>query len=108
MVGVRVHRYYKTHVLPLNDAIARGVTFINSISERRLNYIWIEKVSYASPLLTDAYVLAALKAAASPPGPFVGRSLWPEGYMTHLDKYVKNFHETPLCWRHGIALANDS
>jgi aphidicolan-16beta-ol synthase/syn-copalyl-diphosphate synthase len=82
--------------VPLNDAISRGVAFINSISDRPLNYIWVEKVSYASPLLTDAYVLAALKAATSPPGPFVGRSLWPEGYMTHLDKYVKNFHETPL------------
>nr|UOW59923.1 SonA [Paraconiothyrium archidendri] len=81
---------------PLNDAITRGVAYINSISHRPLNYIWIEKVSYASPLLTDAYVIAALKAASSEPGPLVGRSLWPEGYMTHLDKYVKNFWETPL------------
>ena len=88
--------FYERLQKPLNDAIARGVAYINSVSDRPLNYIWIEKVSYASPLLTDAYVLAALKAAASPPGPFVGRSLWPEGYMTHLDKYVKNFHETPL------------
>ncbi|KAL1601386.1 hypothetical protein SLS60_006298 [Paraconiothyrium brasiliense] len=81
---------------PLNDAIGRGVAFINSTSDRPLDYIWIEKVSYASPLLRDAYVLAALKATASPPGPLVGRSIWPENSMTHLNKYAKSFHETPL------------
>ncbi|KAH8799111.1 Copalyl diphosphate synthase [Xylogone sp. PMI_703] len=81
---------------PLNDAIARGVAFINSFTERPLNYIWIEKVSYASPLLTDAYILAALKAASSPPGATVGGSLWHDGVSAHMDKHVQLFHKAPL------------
>ncbi|CAI6236867.1 unnamed protein product [Periconia digitata] len=88
--------FFETLQKPLNDAIARAVTFINSISDRSLDYIWIEKVSYASPLLRDAYVLAALRASASPPGLSTGRSVWSVAQMKQIDEYVKKRHESPL------------
>lgn len=81
---------------PLDDAIGRGVAFVNSISAHPLNYIWIEKVSYASPLLTESYLLAALKAASSPPGASVGSSLWHNTSRAGLDKHVKLFGRAPL------------
>ena len=49
---------------PLDGAIERALAFVNSISDHSLDCIWIEKVSYASPLLTESYLLAAPKAAA--------------------------------------------
>jgi hypothetical protein len=81
---------------PLDSAIERGVVFVNSISAHPLNYIWIEKVSYASPLLTESYLLAALKAASSPPGASVGSSLGHNTSSARMDKHVKLFHQAQL------------
>ncbi|KAI0454428.1 Copalyl diphosphate synthase [Xylaria acuta] len=83
---------------PLDQAIGRGVAYIQSIEERPLNYIWIEKVSYASRLLTDSYVLAALKAASSAPetGATIGSSLWQHVSSASLDKHVKLFSKAEL------------
>ncbi|GAW15751.1 hypothetical protein ANO14919_051710 [Xylariales sp. No.14919] len=87
---------------PLDEAIERGVAFIKSIEERPLNYIWIEKVSYASRLLTDSYVLAALKAASSAPavGATIGSSLWQNVASSSLDKHVKLFSKAELFSAH--------
>ena len=87
---------------PLDDAIKRGVAFINSIEERPLHYIWIEKVSYASRLLTDAYVLGALKAASSVPkgDATIGASLWKNTSSSSLDKHVKLFSKAELFSAH--------
>ncbi|KAI0972982.1 aphidicolan-16beta-ol synthase [Xylaria arbuscula] len=87
---------------PLDDAIQRGIAFIKSIEERPLNYIWIEKVSYASRLLTDSYVLGALKAASSAPtgGATIGSSLWQNVSSTNLDKHVKLFSKAELFSAH--------
>ncbi|KAI1359805.1 Copalyl diphosphate synthase [Xylaria arbuscula] len=87
---------------PLDDAIKRGVAFINSIEERPLHYIWIEKVSYASRLLTDAYVLGALKASSSVPtgDATIGASLWKSTSSSSLDKHVKLFSKAELFSAH--------
>lgn len=86
---------------PLDEAIRRAIAFVDSVKdsgdEYRLNYIWIEKVSYASPLLTKAYLLAARWAAqaSSSNGGSVGASLWippREG----LDRHVRLFHKAEL------------
>ncbi|KAK8104680.1 Ent-kaur-16-ene synthase [Apiospora kogelbergensis] len=62
---------------PLDNAIKRGVMFIQSAKETPASYIWIEKVSYASPVLTESYRLAALKATSSTPPPgTIGSSVW--------------------------------
>ncbi|KAK7976643.1 salicylate synthetase [Apiospora arundinis] len=62
---------------PLDNAINRGVVFIQSAKETPASYIWIEKVSYASPVLTESYRLAALKAtSATPPPGTIGSSVW--------------------------------
>ncbi|KAI0203005.1 Copalyl diphosphate synthase [Astrocystis sublimbata] len=83
---------------PLDQAIERGVAYIKSIEERPLNYIWIEKVSYASRLLTDSYVLGALKAASSAPSTSatIGSSLWQNVNTSVLDKHVKLFSKAEL------------
>ncbi|KAI1438940.1 terpene synthase family protein [Xylaria sp. CBS 124048] len=83
---------------PLDDAINRAVAFIQSIDDRPLNYIWIEKVSYASRLLTDSYVLAALKAASSSPatGGTTGSSLWQDVPTTRINKHIKLFSQADL------------
>lgn len=62
---------------PLDNAINRGVVFIQSAKETPASYIWIEKVSYASPVLTESYRLAALKATSATPLPgTIGSSVW--------------------------------
>lgn len=83
---------------PLNEAIRRGIAFADSAkNDTRLNYVWIEKVSYASPLLTQSYLLAARWAAAksSPDGFSVGSSLWTPP-KDGLDKHVHLFHQAEL------------
>lgn len=54
---------------PLDSGIERGIAFIRGHHTESIHLpIWIEKVSYSSSLLTDCYVVAALKAATSPYG----------------------------------------
>lgn len=82
---------------PLDSAIDRGVTYIRSQATTTPNPIWIEKVSYASPLLTEAYVLAALKAASSLPGDEkVGKTLFRVELSLKGRKHVKLLQQTPL------------
>ncbi|GAP92352.1 putative terpene synthase family protein [Rosellinia necatrix] len=86
---------------PLEQAIERGVAFIKSVDERPLNYIWIEKVSYASRLLTDSYVLAALKSASTTVSEAtIGTSLWQNVSSASLDKHVKLFAKAELFSAH--------
>lgn len=49
----------------LEKAIDAAVDFIQShdVSQTSSDYIWVEKVTYASPFLTQCYKLAALKAS---------------------------------------------
>ncbi|KAI1128184.1 Copalyl diphosphate synthase [Nemania abortiva] len=86
---------------PLDQAIERGVAFIQSIEDRPLNYIWIEKVSYASRLLTDSYTLGALKAASlAPATATIGSSLWQNVSSASMDKHVKLFSKAELFSAH--------
>lgn len=83
---------------PVNQAIRRGIAFADSMGgdDARPNYIWIEKVSYASPVLTKSYLLAARWAArsASSSGGSVGRSLWTP--PLDMDNHVQLFHQAEL------------
>ncbi|KAI1470985.1 terpene synthase family protein [Daldinia caldariorum] len=51
----------------IDDAVNAGVDFLSSLDLLSLvpDYIWTEKVTYASVFLTSSYVLAALKSATS-------------------------------------------
>ena len=51
----------------ISTAIERGRVFLDHVPFRwhRPSYIWIEKVVYCSPVLSQAYCLAALYAASS-------------------------------------------
>lgn len=81
----------------IDSAINRGAAYIQSIDPRPLDYIWIEKVSYASPLLTEAYVLAAAKALETPATYSVGSSLFMKvASNTSILKQVKLFQQTSL------------
>lgn len=79
----------------LTSAIELGVAFIQSTKIRAPSHIWIEKVNYASPHLTDCYALAALKAASKPPSQKVGSSLATTP-SSSMHKHVKLFQHTPL------------
>ncbi|KAI2642333.1 Copalyl diphosphate synthase [Xylaria nigripes] len=87
---------------PLDVAIKRGIAFIQSFTERPPNYIWIEKVSYASPLLTDSYVLAALKATSSLSAAdgTIGSSLWQNVSTSKLNKHIRLFSKAELFSAH--------
>lgn len=80
---------------PLASAIERGVAFIQSNKVRAPSHIWIEKVNYASPHLTDCYALAALKAASKPAARKVGSSFVSTPSLS-MHKRVKLFQLTPL------------
>ncbi|KAL8787614.1 MAG: hypothetical protein Q9195_007702 [Heterodermia aff. obscurata] len=79
----------------LTSAIERGVAFIQATKVRAPSHIWIEKVNYASPLLTDCYALAALKAASQRAAHKIG-----SGFISipsqNMHKRVKLFQLTPL------------
>lgn len=79
----------------LDSAVDRGVVFILSLDVWPADYVWIEKVSYASPLLTEAYVLAALKSSTSVA---VGRPMGSHFWFSMLStaQHAKLFQKTPL------------
>ena len=79
----------------LAAAIERGVEFIQSTKVRASRHIWIEKVSYSSPHLTDCYALAALKAASKPAARKVGSGVLSTP-SSSMYKRVKLFQVTPL------------
>ncbi|KAI0882025.1 Copalyl diphosphate synthase [Annulohypoxylon maeteangense] len=78
----------------LDSAINHGVNFLLSSRGHVVDYCWIEKVSYASPLLTEAYVLSALKASTAPftPRLSIGSKMVPKISQKH----VQLFRQTPL------------
>ncbi|KAI0395381.1 Copalyl diphosphate synthase [Xylariaceae sp. FL0594] len=55
---------FETLRVEVGEAIKRGVQFLQDGNASTVQFCWIEKVSYASPLLTESYVLAALKEAS--------------------------------------------
>ena len=80
---------------PLASAIQRGVAFIQSTKVRAPSHIWIEKVNYASPHLTDCYALAALKITSKPAARKVGSGFFSTS-SSSMHKRVKLFQLTPL------------
>jgi len=81
---------------PLDSALQRGREFLQFNSSQALNRIWIEKVTYAVPLLTDCYVLAALKASSLPTKAKVVSSLYSTAWSPSMSQQVKLFKLTPL------------
>jgi hypothetical protein len=81
----------------IESALRRGREFLQSgCGGQKLNRIWIEKVTYAVVLLTDCYVLAALKASSSPTRAKVASSLYSTGWALKTSQMVKLFKLTPL------------
>ncbi|KHN93735.1 terpene synthase family protein [Metarhizium album ARSEF 1941] len=86
----RIDEYIKDQASLLN-------TTPNSELESEANRVWIEKVSFGSPLITQGYRLAALKAASLPVG-MIGLESNHHS-MPSLEgggKYVKLLKRTPL------------
>ncbi|KAI0099185.1 Copalyl diphosphate synthase [Nemania sp. FL0031] len=83
----------------VDAAISRGVKFLVSNGEHAAAYCWVEKVSYASPILTEAYVLSALKAAnggATTIRPIESKA-WTTEMLSRLSlKPAYLFRQTPL------------
>ncbi|KAK3945231.1 terpene cyclase [Diplogelasinospora grovesii] len=85
----------------LDDAIHRGATFLNTAApgSASAEHLWIEKVSYTSTAVTEAYVLAAQKAASSPVGHVsIGTPFQMDVHMApaKMAGYVQLFRQTPL------------
>ncbi|KAI0008534.1 Copalyl diphosphate synthase [Xylariaceae sp. FL0662B] len=82
--------------IEIDSSIRSGVAFIESIPVRPLNYIWVEKVTYASPLLSQCYIVAAMKASSSEVGMRVGTSLRVKVSQITIQRYVKLLKKTGL------------
>ncbi len=78
----------------LCSAIDRAVTFVRCPNNTRPQCLWVEKVSYSSPLLTETYRLAALKASTILPVRRVGSSLREDTSV--VPKLAKLWLRTPL------------
>ncbi|KAK2594823.1 hypothetical protein QQS21_007451 [Conoideocrella luteorostrata] len=91
----RLH-FFEDLLQPLDSAIERGVAYIKSNHNQRPNYIWIEKVSYTTPVVAQSYVLAALRAASTQHAPSIGSSVWDRSYAAGLHKHVELFAQAPL------------
>lgn len=90
----------------IHSALKNAVAFIlgrgsnsTELSAPPSEFLWTEKVSYASPLLTEAYRLAALKSASSTlkgNTGVVGYRITPEINTRRMEQHVWLFHQTPL------------
>ncbi|KAK7751443.1 hypothetical protein SLS62_006528 [Diatrype stigma] len=84
----------------LECSIRSAVDFIVSFDEGPLDYLWIEKVTYRSSLLADAYILAALKASTfsrdSAVTNAVGYSVRDKVSSTKMAGYIKLVRSTPM------------
>ncbi|KKY30709.1 putative ent-kaurene synthase [Diaporthe ampelina] len=88
------------------SAIGKAVAFIHGgnstslgVSAVPCEFLWTEKVSYASPLLTEAYRIAALKSAGSilkASDCEVGYSIAHKINANRMKQHVKLFQKTPL------------
>lgn len=84
----------------LELAMRSAVEFIGSFDDRPLEVLWIEKVTYSSTLLAEAYKLAALKASTatrcSPGSRGVGVSVKTKVSSLKMTGYIKLAQSTPM------------
>ncbi|KAI4118551.1 MAG: hypothetical protein LQ345_001436 [Seirophora villosa] len=64
LVSLSPSQYFDTEIM---SAIHRGRSFLRQPAIGKLEYLWIEKVTYASDNLAEAYVVAALSASNKKP-----------------------------------------
>ncbi|GAB1309809.1 Ent-kaurene synthase [Madurella fahalii] len=76
----------------LNKATDAAVEFLEAADYASSDYIWIEKVTYSSPFLTQSYRLAALKSAMQS----VSRNHSVGFGAKPMQKYVGLFRQMPL------------
>lgn len=57
-------QYFRPNIL---SAIDRGRSFLKKQTTRRPEYLWIEKVTYGSTNLSEAYMIAALYVSTDEP-----------------------------------------
>lgn len=92
--------FFESLRLELDDAIHRGISFLKSHAPESSppELIWIEKVSYASPMLTEAYVLAAQKAGSRIGAVTIEAASGSGVHIepTNMARYVQLFRQTPL------------
>ncbi|OJD36443.1 ent-kaurene synthase [Diplodia corticola] len=99
LVQARRVAFFEPIQTELDLAIERGREYIKFAQDVPPRALWIEKVSYTSPLLSKAYELAALKASApQTAATTVGHDLASSSAAANakLDKYVDFYRRTPL------------
>ncbi|GME35455.1 ent-kaurene synthase [Neofusicoccum parvum] len=98
LVQARRVAFFKSITTELDYAIKRGRAFLlASPKHQSVDHLWIEKVSYTSPLLSKAYILAALKGSATQGSPAVGQE--PATTDSQLNRLVAFYQRTPLFFR---------
>ena len=81
----------------LESSIGRGAVYLSATAEAPIQKIWSDKVTYGSPSLTEAYILAAQRAIATSLGEgTVGSRVWRNKFGGSMNKQVKLFGQTPL------------
>ncbi|KKY15986.1 putative ent-kaurene synthase [Diplodia seriata] len=97
LVQARRVAFFEPISTELDSAIERGREYIKFAHDATPEAIWIEKVSYTSPLLSKTYTLAALKASEPRAIATVGHELGSGGAANaKLDGYVDFYRRTPL------------
>ncbi|KAI6785533.1 Copalyl diphosphate synthase-like protein [Emericellopsis cladophorae] len=89
---------------PLHTAIERAAAYMRANQDQPARYIWIEKVSYPSPVVAQSYVLAALRVASDTlsqrKAPSIGSGVWDRSHASGLRKHVELFSQAPLFAAH--------
>ncbi|EHA49536.1 ent-kaurene synthase [Pyricularia oryzae 70-15] len=98
----------------LLNAVRRGCEYLQPKQSPSGDYLWIEKVTYGSPVLSQVYRLAALKLSSSiAPTSHIGRILNIPTSSPRAESFIKLYKATPLFsttpeWKLRSAMAEGS
>jgi hypothetical protein len=95
----------------IENAIRKGRAALESLTGvvSAAEYLWIEKVTYSSPILCEAYVLAALNRTRDRDKPVYNNQLTDQINMTKVNKFLPFYQKlltigTLPAWRIRISL----
>ena len=80
----------------IDFALESARRFIQSSSEERASYLWVEKVTYGSEVLCESYLLAALRANVSETELSTKTESLVQIPEASVAKFVKFYSKTPL------------
>lgn len=88
--------FWELFASELKLAIARGREFLQSSPADKPGYLWIAKVTYASDVLSESYVLAALRTPTALHRIRTGSLEPSEHTISRIENYIPFYRQTPL------------